>query len=111
MAGKYDAVVVGVFVRVSSGSGRQDLAPGVVRLLQDLARAAARRQQPMAAVFFGSPYAAASVPDVPAQLLTFDLSDVAEASAVAALAGEIPIGGRLPVAIPDLFPVGHGLRR
>ena len=107
----YDAVVAGVFVRASSGSGRLDLAPAVVRLLQDLARATARRGQPMVAVFFGSPYVAASVPDVPAMLLTYDFSDLAEASAVRALAGEIPIGGELPIAIPGLFPVGHGLTR
>ena len=36
---KYDAVVAGVFVRASSGSGRLDLAPQVVQLLQDLSRA------------------------------------------------------------------------
>jgi beta-N-acetylhexosaminidase len=111
MAAKYDAVVVGVFVRVSSGTNRQDLAPHVVRLLQDLARATTRRGQPMAAVFFGSPYVAAAVPELPAMLLTYDLSDLAEASAVRALAGEVPIGGRLPIAIPGLFPVGHGLTR
>jgi beta-N-acetylhexosaminidase len=111
MAARYDAVVAGVFVRASSGSGRLDLAPGIVRLLQDLGRGAARRGQPMAAVFFGNPYAAASVPDVPAMLLAFDFSDLAESSAVAALAGEVPIGGRLPIALPGLFPVGHGLTR
>lgn len=111
MAAKYDAVVAGVFVRVSSGSGRMDLAAPVVRLLQDVARASSRRGQPMAAVFFGSPYAAATVPEVPAMLLAYDFSDLAEASAVRALAGEIPIGGRLPISIPGLFPAGHGLTR
>jgi beta-N-acetylhexosaminidase len=79
--------------------------------LQDLSRGSTRRGQPMAAVFFGSPYAAASVPEVPAMLLTYDLSDLAEASAVRALAGEIPIGGHLPITLPGLFPVGHGLAR
>jgi beta-N-acetylhexosaminidase len=52
-----------------------------------------------------------SVPDLPAMLLTYDFSDVAEESAVKALSGEIPIGGRLPIALPGLFPVGHGLIR
>jgi beta-glucosidase-like glycosyl hydrolase len=111
MASKYDAVVAGVFVRVSSGSGRMDLAAPVVRLLQDLARGAGRRGQPMAGLFFGSPYTVASMPEVPAMLVAYDFSDLAEASAVRALAGEIPIGGRLPIAIPGLFPVGHGLPR
>jgi beta-N-acetylhexosaminidase len=111
MAGKYDAVVAGIFVRVSSGVGRLDLAPAIVRLLQDLTRATTRRGQPMAAVFFGSPYVAATVPEIPAMLLTYDFSDLAEASAVRALAGDIPIAGRLPVSIPGLFPAGHGLTR
>ena len=28
-----------------------------------------------------------------------------------ALAGEIAIGGKLPIALPGLFPIGHGLLR
>ena len=44
MADNYDAIVAGVFVRASSGSGRLDLAPPVVRLLQDLSRASERRR-------------------------------------------------------------------
>jgi beta-N-acetylhexosaminidase len=111
MASKYDAVIAGVFVRASSGSGRSDLAPPMVRLLQDLARATIRRGQPMATVFFGNPYVPANVPDLPAMLLTYDLSDLAESTAVRALAGELAIGGRLPISIPGLFAAGHGLTR
>ena len=36
-------------------------------------------------------------------LLTYDFYDHAEASAVRALAGEAPIGGKLPIALPGLF--------
>jgi beta-N-acetylhexosaminidase len=111
MASKYDAVIAGVFVRALSGSGRSDLAPPMVRLLQDLARATIKRGQPMAAVFFGNPYVPANVPDLPVMLLTYDLSDLAESSAVRALAGEVAIGGRLPISIPGLFAAGHGLTR
>ena len=111
MADNYDAVVAGVFVRASSASGRLDLAPPVVKLLQDLARGAERRSQPYVAMFFGNPYTPMFVPEVPAMLLTYDLSDYAEESAVKAIAGEIAIAGRLPIALPNLFPVGHGLTR
>ena len=52
-----------------------------------------------------------TVPELPAMLLTYDLSDHAEESAVRAIAGEIPIGGKLPIALPGLFPLGHGLVR
>jgi hypothetical protein len=51
------------------------------------------------------------LPDVPAMLLTYDFYDQAELSAVKAIAGEAAIGGRLPIALPGLFPAGHGLAR
>jgi hypothetical protein len=34
-----------------------------------------------------------------------------EVAAVQAIAGEKPIGGKLPITLPDLFPFGHGLTR
>ena len=111
MAGNYDAIVAGVFVRASSGSGRLDLAPQVVRLLQDLSRGSERRSQPFITMFFGNPYTPMFVPELPAMLLTYDFSDYAEESAVKALAGEIAIGGKLPITLPGMFPLGHGLMR
>jgi hypothetical protein len=30
---------------------------------------------------------------------------------VRAIAGEVAISGHLPIALPGLFPVGHGLMR
>ncbi len=111
MADHYDAIVAGIFVRASSGSGRLDLAPPVVKLLQDLSRTSERDAQPLVAMFFGNPYTPMFVPEIPAMLLTYDFSDYAEVSAVKALAGEIAIGGKLPISLPGLFPLGHGLLR
>ena len=111
LAAKYDAIVAGVFVRASSGSGRLDLEPPVVQLLQDIARASERRSQPFVTVFFGNPYTAMGVPEAPAMLLTYDFSDAAERSAVRAISGEIAITGKLPITLPGLFPIGHGLQR
>jgi hypothetical protein len=111
LAASHDAVVAGVFVRASSGSGRLDLGPGVVRLLQDLSTAAARRRQPLVSAFFGSPYAAVAASSLPSVLVTYDFGDYAEAAAVRALAGEIPIQGRLPVALGEGLGVGFGLTR
>jgi beta-N-acetylhexosaminidase len=110
-AARYDAIVAGVFVRTSSGSGRQDLPEPLARLLEDLAGRTAGTPRPFVTMFFGNPYAAMAVPSLPSMLLAYDYYDQAEASAVRALAGEAPIGGRLPIAIPDLFSVGHGLVR
>ena len=110
-ATRYDAIVAGVFVRTASGSGRQDLPAPLAALLEDIGRRTADTPTPFVTVFFGNPYAAMATPSLPAMLLTYDTYDLAEASAVRALAGEAPIGGRLPITLPELFMAGHGLVR
>ena len=110
-AARYDAVIASVFVRANSGSGRMDLAAPVAEALSRIARRATESGAPFVAVFFGNPYVATVLPDLPAAVLTYDFYDLAELSAVRAIAGEAAIGGRLPIALPGLFPVGHGLAR
>ena len=107
MASRYDAVVASVFVRAGSASGRMDLAPPLQRLLTDLGKG----RRPLVTVFFGNPYVATFMPDLPAVMLTYDFYDRAEASAVRAIAGEAAIGGRLPIELPGLAKVGSGLDR
>lgn len=110
-AGHYDAIVVSVFVRASSGSGRMDLAAPVSKLLNDIARATSTSGKPMVTTFFGNPYMAMFLPDLPAMMLTYDFYDAAEAAAVRALVGEAPITGKLPVSLPGFFEVGWGISR
>ena len=107
MAARFDAVIVSVFVRASSASGRMDLAEPLHRLLGGFARG----KRPFVTVFFGNPYVASFIPDLPAVMLTYDFYDQAEASAVRALAGEAAIGGRLPIELPGYAKVGSGLDR
>jgi beta-N-acetylhexosaminidase len=111
MIDNYDAIVAGIFVRASSGSGRLDLAPHIVRFLQDLSRSSERRNRPFVATFFGNPYTPMFVQDIPAMVLTYDFSDYAESSMVKALAGEIAVTGKLPITLPGMFSLGHGLQR
>ena len=111
LAAKFDAVVAGIYVRASSGSGRLDLAPQLEQFLKDIARGTERRKQPFVSVLFGNPYTAMGMPEAPAVMLTYDFSDASERAAIKALAGEMPIGGKLPIAMPGMFPIGHGLRR
>jgi beta-N-acetylhexosaminidase len=110
-ASRYDAVVTSVFVRASSGSGRMDLAAPTAKLLNDIARATNTSGKPMITTFFGNPYVAMFMPDLPAVLLTYDLYDGAEAAAVRAITGEAPITGRLPIGMPGMYDVGAGLIR
>jgi beta-N-acetylhexosaminidase len=108
LARRADAVVAGVFVRIASYSGRMDLAPQAVSLLEAVAADAKR---PFVAVIFGNPYTAMALPKLPAQLLTYEFTDAMETAAVRALAGEVAIGGKLPITLPDMYPFGHGLTR
>ena len=107
MAPRYDAVIASVFVRAASASGRMDLASPIQRLLVDIARL----KKPYITTFFGNPYAATYMKELPAMLLTYDLYDRPERSAVRAIAGEAAIGGKLPIALPGMFEVGFGLTR
>jgi beta-glucosidase-like glycosyl hydrolase len=110
-AARADAVVAGIFVRTASFSGRMDLDDDLVAFLRDLAEDTAERSQPLVAIFFGNPYVAPALPGLPSVLLTYDYRGVSEVTAVKAIAGEIPIGGRLPVTLGDSLPAGHGLAR
>ena len=110
-AGRYDAVVAGVFVRTASFSGRMDLDADLAAVLRELAGDAAARGRPFVVVFFGNPYVTRALPELPSVLLTYDYRGVSEVTAVKAIAGEIPIRGRLPVTLDDGLPAGHGLTR
>jgi beta-glucosidase-like glycosyl hydrolase len=111
MAARFDVIIASVFVRTASFSGRMDLAPGLQQLLHTVASQTARTKKPFVTVFFGNPYVVTFMRELPAMLVTYDFYDRAEASAVRALAGDAPIGGKLPIALPGMFDVGFGLSR
>jgi beta-N-acetylhexosaminidase len=111
MAPRYDAIVASVFVRASSGSGRMDLPANMQALLRALARQTEQSRKPLVTVLFGNPYTATFLPELPAVLLTYDYYDRAERSAVRALVGEAPIGGKLPIGLPGVAERGAGLTR
>ena len=58
---------------------------------------------------FGSPYFLRHFPEAGAYLCLYRASLQAQEAAARALFGEIDITGRLPVSIPGLFPIGHGI--
>ena len=110
MEPRFDAIVLGIYVRAASGSGRLDLSADLVRLVNALGRQASA-SKPVVACFFGNPYVASSVNELPAMLLTYDFGDLAEASAAHVLTGEISVTGTLPIGLPGLASVGEGLTR
>ena len=102
-----DAVVIALFSRLVDGKGTVGLQPGHVELVRRLASAA--DGPAVVVVSFGSPYLLRHVPEVDAYICLYRGTPEAQAVAARAIAGEMDVSGRLPVSIPDLYPVGHGI--
>jgi len=102
-----EVVVVGVYSRLVDRKGSVGLEPRHIDLIN---RLAARPDGPkVVVVSFGSPYLLRHFPDVDAYLCLYKDTPEAQSIAVKALVGEMDVTGKLPVSIPDLYPVGHGL--
>ena len=100
-----DALVVNGFIRVAAYKGSIDLTLAETTLLRDLAA----MNKPLAFTVFGSPYVLTHIQEMPSYIVTYDTSPIAESSMVKAITGEIPFQGKLPIALPGLYPIGHHL--
>lgn len=107
LARRAAAVVAGIYVRVASYSGRMDLSPAQLALIEWLSD----QPVPFVAAVFGNPYIVGVLPRAPAVLLAYEYGDAVEAAMARAIAGEIGISGKLPITLPGQFPYGHGLVR
>ncbi len=101
-ARRADAVVVGAYAAPAEGSYPAPFA-GFLRRLQGAA--------PWALISFGSPYLLRAAPEAPAYVAAWGGREGPQEAAARALSGRIPIGGRMPVSIPALHPLGAGLDR
>lgn len=101
-----EIIVIGLFSRVSAGKGSVGLDLKHVQLINRLAAG----QKQVVVVSFGSPYFLRHFRDVDVYLCAYRYADQSQISAVKALFGEIDIVGKLPVSIPGVFPIRHGLQ-
>lgn len=101
-----DLVILSVVVRARSGKGSVALPAGGEGFLAEITAAKA----PLITVSFGNPYLLQELPAVPLYLAAYSVVPVSQRAAARAILGEIEISGRLPVSLPGLFPIGHGLR-
>ena len=101
---RMDLVILASYLTVANGAGSIGVSTAQQSLLRDL------EGGPPALLFaFGTPYIAASVPFLRAQLVMYGDDAPSARAAVKALAGEIEATGSLPVTIPSLFVRGTGL--
>ena len=100
-----DLIVLALFSSLRSGKGSVDLLPRHVDLIRELSWA----KKKTLVVSFGSPYFLRHFPEVDGYLCLYRNTAQAQEVAARGVCGEIDIEGRLPVSIPGLYPVGHGL--
>ena len=100
-----DVIVVALFSSLSAWKGSVDLVQRHIQLIQE----AAANSTPVVVISFGSPYFLRHFSDVDSYLCAYRLDPQAQKAAVRAIFGEIDIKGRLPVSLPGLYPLGHGL--
>jgi len=101
-----DIVILALGIRARSGAGHM--------LLPDVAKRAIAAFPPNVkriAIAFGSPYILQSVPTLPTYIAAYGPQPVLQVAAAAAIFGEAPITGRLPVTIPGFYSRGSGLTR
>jgi beta-N-acetylhexosaminidase len=99
-------IIVAAFVSVSAYRGSVALAGNYPDFLNGLLAA----NIPITLISLGNPYLARSFPGAAAYLTSFSSTQTSEASVIKALFGEIPITGRLPVAIPGFAKYGDGIQ-
>ncbi|HSH46951.1 MAG TPA: glycoside hydrolase family 3 N-terminal domain-containing protein [Longimicrobiales bacterium] len=103
LAGAADIVIFASFSRALPWKGSLGLPERVAELARDLAADGAP------VISFGDPYLLRQLPSVETYLLAWSEARVSQEAAAAALAGEIPITGRLPIDLPPYHQAGEGL--
>lgn len=105
-ANRADVVVFSLFVRVLPGAGTGTLAvPASVAGL--ISEVGARR--PTVVVAFGNPYVLEQFPNIGTYVLAWGQEAASQRAAARALAGEVPITGKLPIDLPPFHARGEGL--
>lgn len=100
-----DVVVFALFSRRQARKGTVDLVLEHIEMVRE----AAEGLTPVVVISFGSPYFIRHFPQVDSYFCVYRWSKEAQKTAVRAIFGEIDIKGKLPVSIPALYPLGHGL--
>ncbi len=101
-----ETVVLALFSSLRTAKGSVDLVPQHIELVKEFATGPAR----VIVISFGSPYFLRHFPEIDAYVCLYRNTAQAQETAAKALFGEIEVNGRLPVSIPGLFPVGHGIK-
>lgn len=98
-------IIIALFSSLRAWKGSVDLELRHIELVREMAE----ESIPVIVVSFGSPYFLQHFPEVDSYLCAYRNVPQAQEAAVKALFGEIEVTGKLPVSLPGLYPLGHGL--
>ncbi len=98
-------VVVSAFVKVMATKGTAAMSASHARLIDRLLLAG----RPVVIVSYGSPYLLQQFPRTPAYVAAYGSAESSQRAATAALFGEFPVSGKLPVTLPGLYDRGQGV--
>ena len=104
IADSADVVLFSPYVRVTAGKTGLGIPQPVAAMIN-----ATSKKKPTVIISFGSPYILSQFPDIGTYVLAWGQWDVSQRAAARALAGVIPITGRLPIAIPPFHRIGDGV--
>jgi beta-N-acetylhexosaminidase len=102
-----DVIIASAYVYPRNGRGAIGTEGGYSAFIEQLAAA----NKNVIAISFGNPYLVSAYPSVPAYMLAWGSAPVSQRAAAAALLGNAPITGRLPISIPPWFKAGDGVDR
>ena len=103
--GSFDFIILSSLARARSGKGTVSLPATGQRLAEELTR----RNLPLVVISFGNPYLLAALPAAKTYIAAYSPFPFSQRAAARALLGETDVTGRLPVSLPGLYPLGHGL--
>jgi beta-N-acetylhexosaminidase len=106
-ADSVDVIIASAYVYPRNGRGAIGTEGGYSAFIEQLAAA----NKNVIAISFGNPYLVSAYPSVPAYMLAWGSAPVSQRAAAAALLGNAPISGRLPISIPPWFKAGDGVDR
>ncbi len=101
-ARKADLIIIGSFIYVRSGQPVQ-LKEEHLEFLNDLP------DKPSLLVAFGNPYIVQDLQETDAQLMAWAANSRQVKNTVPALFGGSEISGKLPIQIPGIYEMGHGI--
>lgn len=101
-ARKADLIIIGSFIYVRSGQPVQ-LSDDHLEFLNNLP------DKPSLLVAFGNPYIVQDLQEADAQLMAWAANNRQVKNTVPALFGGTKISGKLPIKIPGMYDMGHGI--